>query len=98
MLCSDKAMNATESNHAAAETPKPFLVAAFYRFVPLPDYRAMRSSLQQRCEDLGLLGTILLAEEGINGTVSGPEKGVRRPPLRSALFLHLFPSLVPPYT
>ena len=65
------------------EAPKPFLVAAFYRFVPLPDYRDMREPLQQRCEDLGLLGTILLAEEGINGTVSGPEAEVR------GLFEHL---------
>lgn len=54
------------------------LVAAFYRFVPLPDYRALREPLQQRCADLGLLGTILLAGEGINGTVSGPEPAVRK--------------------
>lgn len=54
------------------------LVAAFYRFVALPDYKALRGPLQQRCEDLGLNGTILLASEGINGTVAGPEAGVRR--------------------
>ena len=54
------------------------LVAAFYRFVALPDYKDLRGPLQQRCEDLGLSGTILLASEGINGTVAGPEKGVRR--------------------
>ncbi|HSM68087.1 MAG TPA: sulfurtransferase, partial [Xanthomonadales bacterium] len=53
------------------------LVAASYRFVPLTDFRALRGPLQQRCAELGLLGTILLAEEGINGTVSGPEAGVR---------------------
>jgi UPF0176 protein len=58
--------------------PSKFLVAAFYRFVSLPDYSLMRESLQQRCEELGLLGTILLAEEGVNGTISGPEQGVRR--------------------
>ncbi|MDH3789263.1 MAG: hypothetical protein OES53_11945, partial [Xanthomonadales bacterium] len=55
-----------------------YLVAAFYKFVALPDYRAVRESLQRRCEELGLLGSILLAEEGINGTISGPETGVRR--------------------
>ncbi|HSM68520.1 MAG TPA: rhodanese-related sulfurtransferase [Xanthomonadales bacterium] len=63
-----------------ARDPQPeaaVLVAAFYRFVPLPDFRALRGPLQQRCAELGLLGTILLAEEGINGTVSGPEAGVR---------------------
>jgi len=57
---------------------KEFLVAAFYRFVSLPDFRELRASLQQRCESLGLLGSILLAEEGINGTVSGAGNAVRR--------------------
>jgi len=55
-----------------------FLVAAFYKFVSLPDYRALRDSLQSRCEDLGLLGSILLAEEGINGTVSGTDQNMHR--------------------
>ncbi len=50
---------------------RPFLVAAFYKFVELTDYENLRAPLQQRCEDLGLLGTILLAHEGINGTISG---------------------------
>jgi len=71
-------MNEAEPDKASADAQKPFLVAAFYKFVPLPDYQEMRASLLQRCEDLGLLGTILLADEGINGTVSGPEKAVRR--------------------
>ena len=55
-----------------------FLVAAFYRFVALPDYRDIRDALQNRCEELGMLGSILLAEEGINGTISGLEDDVRR--------------------
>ena len=54
------------------------MVAAFYKFVALPDYKTMRGPLRQRCEDLGLMGTILLAAEGINGTVAGPEQKVRR--------------------
>lgn len=53
------------------------LVAAFYKFVALPDYREIRETLLQRCESLGLLGSILLAAEGVNGTISGPEEGVR---------------------
>jgi len=57
-------------------TPE-FLVAAFYRFVALPDFELIRASLQRQCEDLGLLGSILLAEEGINGTISGAEGAVR---------------------
>ena len=57
---------------------KDFLVAAFYQFVHLPDYKELQPKLLQGCEDLGLLGTILLAEEGINGTISGAEKSIRR--------------------
>jgi len=57
---------------------KDFLVAAFYKFVPLPDYRDLQPVLQLRCEKLGLLGTILLAEEGINGTISGSEKSIQQ--------------------
>lgn len=53
------------------------LVAAFYRFVRLPDYRTLKAPLEAHCRALGLMGTILLAEEGINGTVAGPEGDVR---------------------
>ena len=59
-------------------TGQNFKVAAFYHFAALNDFESMRGPLQQRCEDLGLMGTILLAHEGINGTVSGPEQGIDR--------------------
>lgn len=59
-------------------TGQESLVAAFYKFVDLPDYAALRDPFRQRCEDLGLVGTILLAAEGINGTVAGPPGKVRR--------------------
>ncbi|MBT8047267.1 MAG: rhodanese-related sulfurtransferase, partial [Xanthomonadales bacterium] len=57
--------------------PAGFLVAAFYKFVSLPDYRELRDALQRQCDDLGLLGSILLAEEGVNGTVSGADRDVK---------------------
>ena len=63
---------------ASQPAAPPFLVAAFYKFVSLPDYRELQAPLRQRCDEAGLLGTILLAEEGINGTISGPEVGVRQ--------------------
>jgi UPF0176 protein len=53
-------------------------VAAFYRFATLDDAAAMRGPLLQCCLDLELQGTILLAREGINGTIAGVERGVRR--------------------
>ncbi len=57
--------------------PDKYMVAAFYRFVALDDHAQLRESIQKRCDELDLMGTILLAEEGINGTISGSEKGVR---------------------
>ena len=46
------------------------VVAALYRFVPLPDYVDLRPAIQQQMDSLGVFGTLLLAPEGINGTVA----------------------------
>ena len=46
-------------------------VAALYQFLPLPDFRDLREPLRALCNALGLKGTLLLAGEGINGTVAG---------------------------
>lgn len=54
----------------------PTIVAALYQFVELPDYRVLRESLLAYCLDHGLTGTLLLAEEGINGTVAGTRTGI----------------------
>ena len=48
-----------------------YTVAALYHFTRLSDYEALRPSLQAMCELLNIKGTILLAREGINGTVAG---------------------------
>jgi UPF0176 protein len=52
------------------------VVAALYKFVKLPDYEAMAPRLKTLCDDWGVKGTLLLAEEGINGTVSGTREGI----------------------
>jgi UPF0176 protein len=49
----------------------PITVAAFYQFAALPDFRAFREPLRAICNDLGLKGSVLLAHEGINGTLAG---------------------------
>jgi len=54
-----------------------FLVAALYQFVHLPDFRELRAPLLEHCEAQGVKGTLLLAEEGINGTIAGSEAGIR---------------------
>src|ERR1700730_12711978 len=54
----------------------PFKVAAFYQFVALPDFRELRAPLRAFCAALGLKGSVLLAAEGINGTLAGSEDGI----------------------
>jgi UPF0176 protein len=49
----------------------PIAVAAFYQFAALPDFRALREPLRAICSDLKLKGSVLLAHEGINGTLAG---------------------------
>ncbi len=54
-----------------------YLTAAFYLFVDLPDYVERRAPLRTVCEKHDVKGLILLAREGINSTIAGPEAGVR---------------------
>ncbi len=54
-----------------------FLVAALYHFVSVPRFESLREPLQTLCEENGVKGTLLLAHEGINGTIGGPDAGVK---------------------
>jgi UPF0176 protein len=49
----------------------PFKVAAFYQFAALPDFRELREPLRALAASLGIKGSVLLAHEGINGTLAG---------------------------
>lgn len=53
-------------------------VAAFYKFVALHDIESLQQQTLEICRDAGLLGTVLLAGEGVNGTVAGPAEGVSK--------------------
>ena len=53
-----------------------YTVAALYKFVRLPDCVALSEQLQELCSGLSIRGTLLLAEEGINGTVAGSADAV----------------------
>lgn len=53
-----------------------FTVAALYRFTPFSDPAALRAPLLNLCVAEGVTGTILLAPEGINGTVAGSARGL----------------------
>ena len=49
----------------------PFLTVALYKFVELPDHAALQAPLLAACLAHGIKGTLLLAPEGINGTIAG---------------------------
>lgn len=53
-----------------------YVVCAMYRFVTLENYRDLRQPLLNTMERNNVCGTLLLAREGINGTVSGSRAGI----------------------
>ncbi len=54
----------------------PIVVAALYQFCELKDFHEIREPLLDFCIGQNLKGTLLLAEEGINGTVAGSRQGI----------------------
>ena len=54
------------------------LVAAFYAFTPMttPQRESLLEDLPTLARESGVLGSVLIAEEGVNGTISGPDSGV----------------------
>ena len=52
------------------------VVAALYKFTPLPDFADHQAGLLSTAQQNGVRGTILLAAEGVNGTIAGPRKGI----------------------
>ncbi|TIS91893.1 MAG: rhodanese-related sulfurtransferase [Mesorhizobium sp.] len=55
---------------------QPFRVAALYRFARLEAFDSLRVPLAAFCCERGIRGTLLLAHEGINGTVAGSEAAI----------------------
>jgi UPF0176 protein len=53
-------------------------VVSFYRFIDIAGPDKLSADLQALCEQEQLLGTILIAKEGINGTLAGPATAVQR--------------------
>jgi UPF0176 protein len=51
-------------------------IAALYKFVRLHEYEALRDPLQTLCNQHGVTGILLLAREGINGTLAGVSAGL----------------------
>ena len=52
------------------------IIAALYHFAKIPDPAAVQGPLQALCNDAGIKGSLLIAKEGVNGTVAGPRAGI----------------------
>ena len=53
-----------------------FIVAALYHFTPFEDPDSLRPQIRSACESGGVTGTLLMAPEGINGTIAGSRSGI----------------------
>ncbi len=58
------------------ESDLPICVAALYKFTPFAHLASLREDLRDECEQLGIKGTLLLAQEGINGTIAGTDEAI----------------------
>jgi UPF0176 protein len=63
--------------------PKPlsdsdFCVAALYQFTRFEEPDALKEPLLSLCEEMGAKGTLLIAREGINGTIAASDEGITR--------------------
>jgi UPF0176 protein len=66
----------SQANLHQFDTETSVVVAAFYYFTELSDYKALQIPLKDFCEIHQLKGTILLAKEGINSTIAGSREAI----------------------
>jgi UPF0176 protein len=59
-------------------TTKPITIATFYKFVPIAQPQRLQKEFKEAGDALGIKGTILLAEEGINCTLSGTDVAIKK--------------------
>ena len=58
------------------DAENPYLVAALYKFVVMEDQQAFQAQLREICARANMMGTLLIAAEGLNGTVSASYEGI----------------------
>jgi UPF0176 protein len=54
-----------------------YTLTALYKFVSLPDFKELKDIFYQKMVELNIKGTLLLASEGVNGTVSGIDSHIQ---------------------
>ena len=68
-----KQQQTTENKRETETKPfeKPYRILLYYKFVPIEDPDQFAAEHLEYCKELGVKGRILVAEEGLNGTISG---------------------------
>lgn len=67
-----------KTTHIKLQNAMIYTIAALYRFVTVQDTEALRLSLKDAFAALDLCGTLLIAPEGINGTLAGSEEAIEQ--------------------
>ena len=67
----------TTTTTSTPTAPATITVCALYKFVRLENFEQLREPLLQQMQNHEVKGTLLLASEGINGTIAGPEAGIK---------------------
>lgn len=63
---------------AASQPRPPVRIAALYHFTRFVDPAALQGPLARLCDAQGVKGTLLLAGEGVNGTIAGSDEAIER--------------------
>ena len=74
-------MNQIITDKVIQEIPQPenetdFVVAALYKFVMMEDLPSWQARIREICDTAEAMGTLLIADEGLNGTISASYKGM----------------------
>lgn len=68
-------MNTSVQSRSAAVSDET-VIAALYQFLTIDEPQMLRERLLSECLEAGISGTLLVAKEGINGTVSGSRSAI----------------------
>ncbi|MED6173360.1 Rhodanese-like domain-containing protein 7 [Stylosanthes scabra] len=72
------AMNRTENTEPEPDVDGSLVVVSFYKFADFSDHASMRKPLKELCQQLRVSGGIILAPEGINGSICGTRESVEK--------------------
>lgn len=69
--------NSREEEYPRSCNDEKYIIASFYKFVPIRNLEKLQNTLYHICWELGISGTVLLADEGINGTIAGTRNSIK---------------------